>query len=112
MGIKILGFCKADNSVIVARSGLATITELSALQKPSILIPMPGTHQEANANICRDQGAAVVLKQANLNNELHLEVHYLLVSDEKKKALAEAMAHINQSGAVTKIADLAFSLVK
>jgi UDP-N-acetylglucosamine--N-acetylmuramyl-(pentapeptide) pyrophosphoryl-undecaprenol N-acetylglucosamine transferase len=36
-------------SFVVARAGLATITELQYLQKPAFLIPLPNSHQEANA---------------------------------------------------------------
>jgi UDP-N-acetylglucosamine--N-acetylmuramyl-(pentapeptide) pyrophosphoryl-undecaprenol N-acetylglucosamine transferase len=47
--------------LVVARAGLSTIAELSALAKPSIIIPMPYTHQEENAKILEEQNAAVVL---------------------------------------------------
>lgn len=102
----------AAADLIVARSGLATITELSALRKPSILIPMWHTHQEANANICRERGAAIVLSQTELNDKLDFEIRGLLASEVKRKSLAEAMAGLNEQGAASKIAELVLSLVK
>lgn len=102
----------AAADLIVARSGLATITELSALRKPSILIPMWHTHQEANANICRDQGAAVVLSQTELNDKLTFEIRGLLASKTRRESLAEAMSKLNKGGAVSEIAKLTLSLVK
>jgi UDP-N-acetylglucosamine--N-acetylmuramyl-(pentapeptide) pyrophosphoryl-undecaprenol N-acetylglucosamine transferase len=48
--------------LVVARAGLSTIAELSALAKPAIIIPMPGTHQEKNAKILESTHSAVVLK--------------------------------------------------
>ena len=102
----------AAADLIVARAGLATITELSALRKPSILIPMLHTHQEANANICRDQKAAVVLSQTELPDKLTFEIRGLLASEVRRESLSEAMAGLNQHGAVSEIAELALSLVK
>lgn len=102
----------AAADLIVARSGLATITELSALRKPSILIPMLHTHQEANANICREQGAAVVLSQTDLSNKLTFEIRGLLASEARRESLAGAMAELNKRGAAAKIVELALKLVK
>lgn len=108
---KILSIMAAAD-LIVARCGLATITELSALQKPSILIPMPGTHQEANADICREREAAIILKQAELDANLVPEIKALLDSDIRRHELAEKMGRINKPGAAREIADLALSLIK
>lgn len=102
----------AAADLVVSRSGLATITELSALQKPSILIPIPQSQQEDNARICGDKGAAIVLQQDDLNNKLVSEIRDLLSSETKRQALAMAMSSINAKGAVAKIANLALSLVK
>ena len=46
--------------VIVARSGAMTITEISNLGKPSILIPLPNVshnHQLYNAKVLENVGA-------------------------------------------------------
>lgn len=55
--------------VIVSRSGAMTITEISNLGKPSILIPLPNVsndHQLYNAKVLADVKAATII----LNNEL------------------------------------------
>lgn len=55
--------------VIVSRSGAMTITEISNLGKPSVLIPLPnvsGNHQYYNAKVLEDLGAAKII----LNDEL------------------------------------------
>ena len=57
------------SNLIVARSGAMTITEISKLGKPSILIPLPnvsGNHQLHNAKVLENVGAAKII----LNNEL------------------------------------------
>ena len=57
------------SNIIVARSGAMTITEISNLGKPSILIPLPNVsqdHQLYNAKVLENVGAAKII----LNNEL------------------------------------------
>ena len=56
--------------VIVARSGAMTITEISNLGKPSILIPLPNVsnnHQMYNAKVLENIGAAKILLNDTLN---------------------------------------------
>jgi len=56
--------------VVVSRGGFGTITELSALGKASILIPLPG-HQEENVEFLGKAGAVIVMKQ-NLTDSYKL----------------------------------------
>lgn len=49
--------------VVVSRAGLGSITELAVLGKKSILIPLPGTHQEENAKFLESVGAARFIDQ-------------------------------------------------
>ena len=59
--------------VIVARSGAMTITEISNLGKPSILIPLPNVsndHQMYNAKVLENIGAAKILINNELNGKL------------------------------------------
>ncbi len=58
--------------VIVARSGAMTITEISNLGKPSILIPLPNVsndHQMYNAKVLENIGAAKILLNDTLKGE-------------------------------------------
>ncbi len=58
-----LALAAAD--VVVSRAGASTLAELTALGKPSILLPYPyhrDRHQHANAQVLVDAGAAVVLE--------------------------------------------------
>lgn len=59
--------------IVVARSGAMTITEVSKLGKPAIFIPLPNVsqnHQEYNAKVLADIGAAKIIKNQELNGEL------------------------------------------
>ena len=58
--------------VIVARSGAMTITEISNLGKPSILIPLPNVshnHQLYNAKVLEKVGAAKIILNDDLKSE-------------------------------------------
>lgn len=57
----------AAADIVVSRAGFATLTELAILAKPSIVIPMPDTHQEANANWLSKHHAAISLSQKTLS---------------------------------------------
>lgn len=68
--IDSFGIIKAYSaaSIVVSRCGMATLTELAWLGKPSILIPLPCSHQEDNARIFAAAKAAIVLDQRNLSS--------------------------------------------
>ena len=54
----------AAADVVLCRAGASTISELTAIAKPAILVPSPNVtanHQEKNARVLADQGAAVLL---------------------------------------------------
>lgn len=51
--------------IVVARAGMGTILELSALRKASVFIPLRGTTQVANATKLRDAGACEMLLHVN-----------------------------------------------
>ncbi|MFC1598340.1 glycosyltransferase, partial [Patescibacteria group bacterium] len=76
-------YAKAD--LVVARAGLGTISELAALGKPAIIIPMPGTHQEANADFLQEHGAAHILDQRSLTPETFTQEIQTLLGDEGKR---------------------------
>jgi len=60
----------AAADLIISRAGLAAVTEYSILGKPVVLIPLPHSHQENNAEYFAEKGAAVVIKQQNLSPDI------------------------------------------
>jgi UDP-N-acetylglucosamine--N-acetylmuramyl-(pentapeptide) pyrophosphoryl-undecaprenol N-acetylglucosamine transferase len=51
----------AGADIVIARAGMGTIAELAALGKASILLPIPQSHQVANAHAVSEKEAAEVL---------------------------------------------------
>lgn len=75
------------SDVIVARSGAMTITEISVLSKPSILIPLPNVsndHQMYNAKVLEKVGAAKIIENNSLNGTLlNEEINKIILDKEK-----------------------------
>ncbi|TAN32690.1 UDP-N-acetylglucosamine--N-acetylmuramyl-(pentapeptide) pyrophosphoryl-undecaprenol N-acetylglucosamine transferase [Patescibacteria group bacterium] len=57
----------AAADVVIARAGFGTISELAALGKAAVIIPMPGSHQEENAKLLSANKAAIVLREETAN---------------------------------------------
>ncbi len=82
-----IGEAFALSSLVIARSGANTTSEILALAKPAILVPIPWvTHneQQLNAEIAAQTGIATILPEAELTAEsLYREINSWL------KALAQ-----------------------
>ena len=56
----------AISDLVITRAGLSTLTELSALGKPAIIIPIPNSHQHDNAIEFFKNNAALMIEEKNL----------------------------------------------
>jgi len=66
----------AAADLVVSRAGANALTEIAANAKPAIVIPLKtsaNNHQELNAYAFSEAGAAVVLNQDNLGENIFLE---------------------------------------
>ncbi len=78
--------------VVITRAGFATITELAALGKPAILLPMSHTHQEVNAKLLADHQAAVVMDERMADGlKLARTVMDLIAYPETRQYLGERL---------------------
>lgn len=97
-------YAKAD--VVVARAGLATISELASLGKPAIIIPMPNTHQQINADYLNLHNAALILNQTQLTSELFTQkLKNLLENPQQQKQLSENIHELSQPTAARVLAE-------
>ena len=60
--------------VVISRAGIGFISELAFLGKPSIIIPMPNSHQEKNAEILEQAEAAIILNQSELKTDVFVKI--------------------------------------
>jgi len=71
--------------LVVARSGAMTVTEISNLGKPSILVPLPNVsndHQMYNAKALEKIDAAKIITNDNLNGELLNNTIHSIIDDK------------------------------
>lgn len=81
--------------IVVSRCGMGTLSEISQLAKPSILIPMPDSHQEDNAAVFADKEAAIVLyEKKNDIKDFYQIIRSLINNENERKKLANNVAGI------------------
>jgi UDP-N-acetylglucosamine--N-acetylmuramyl-(pentapeptide) pyrophosphoryl-undecaprenol N-acetylglucosamine transferase len=98
--------------LVVTRAGLGTLSELAVLGKPTVIMPMAGTHQEDNARFFADRGAAVYLDERETFSKSFADLVLGLLADgERCRALGQAMKIINPPGAADKIAATILTLI-
>ncbi|MCM1577541.1 MAG: UDP-N-acetylglucosamine--N-acetylmuramyl-(pentapeptide) pyrophosphoryl-undecaprenol N-acetylglucosamine transferase [Ruminococcus sp.] len=88
--------CTAAADLIICRSGASAISELEAMGRASILIPSPvvaGNHQYHNAMVLGKAGAAVVIQQKDLTDELIISKVKELTGDPKTLNELSRRAH-------------------
>ncbi len=82
--------------VIISRAGFSILTEICALKKPLILIPLPG-HQDLNAKLFENK--AFVYYQENFDNNKFLEdLEKLFSSDELRKIVGDEVGTVIEIG--------------
>lgn len=84
----------AEAHLVICRSGASTVSELTAIGRPSILVPYPSAmddHQTANAKPLADAGAAILAGEAGLTGEA-LAGHIRAILDDQAKAAQMAAA--------------------
>lgn len=98
----------------VSRAGAIALAELTARGVPAILIPYPyaaENHQEYNARILAQRGAAVVIRDAELTGATLLTaLDKLLTTPGVLTEMAKASHALGKPQAAEKIARLVFSL--
>jgi UDP-N-acetylglucosamine--N-acetylmuramyl-(pentapeptide) pyrophosphoryl-undecaprenol N-acetylglucosamine transferase len=94
--------------LVVARAGATTIAELAAVGRPALLIPFPFAadhHQERNAAALADAGAALVLRQADLDGaRLAATLGELAEDRERLARMTAAMRGLARPDAAGEIA--------
>jgi len=95
------------SDVIVSRSGAMSITEISNLGKPSILIPLPnvsGDHQLYNAKVLENVGAAKIILDDKLGAiNLNEAIQDIILNKGKMEQMGKKALSISVTDAEDKI---------
>lgn len=106
----------AASDLVISRCGASTLSEITALGKPSILVPYPyatDNHQEYNGRALEKNGAAIVILDRDLNGEiLYNEVIDILNKQEKVNQMKVKSKEQGRTDAAYVIVKAAERLVK
>jgi UDP-N-acetylglucosamine--N-acetylmuramyl-(pentapeptide) pyrophosphoryl-undecaprenol N-acetylglucosamine transferase len=96
--------------LIISRSGASTVAELSAIGRPSVLVPLPHAldqDQFANAGVLAEAGGAIRLVQSDFTPErLAREIGQLAAAPETLARMAQAARSAGALDAAERLADL------
>jgi len=102
--------------LIICRSGASTLSELQLMGKPAVLVPSPnvtGAHQEKNARVLENAGAAVVVTEGSFSAQGLYERLCALLADGT--GLSEMSRNMQSSGVKNSteiITDIIFGYIK
>jgi UDP-N-acetylglucosamine--N-acetylmuramyl-(pentapeptide) pyrophosphoryl-undecaprenol N-acetylglucosamine transferase len=107
-------FAEAD--LVVCRSGASSVAEVAAAGRAAVLIPFPQAaddHQRKNAEAFVAAGAAELIIESQLTEELLLSTLRVLLGDDVRRAdMGKKARELAHPQAVREIAGLAVSLAR
>lgn len=102
-----MGLFYSASDIVLARAGLGTLTELAEYGRPSIIVPMPKTHQELNAELLYRTKSALVLDQEDLDGQILINaIRKILFNHEYEKTLTHNIRAIFPKHADQKVVHL------
>ena len=102
-----MGAALAAADLAVSRAGASTLGELPLDELPAVLVPYPHAwrYQKVNADHLAQRGAAVILADELLQNQLVPVITDLLQNPAKRQAMRSAMSKLARPQAAQAIAD-------
>lgn len=109
-----MDFAFSLSSLIVSRAGASSISEISYMGKPTILVPSPNVaedHQTKNARVLSEEGAAILLPDIKAEEQLGSVVDHLISDSDRLKEMALRVRNFAFPNAVNKIGEIVFQIV-
>jgi UDP-N-acetylglucosamine--N-acetylmuramyl-(pentapeptide) pyrophosphoryl-undecaprenol N-acetylglucosamine transferase len=104
-----------EADLVVSRAGAGAVFEMAAMGKPSLLIPYPfaaNRHQETNAQVLVEAGAAEMILQGNLTGEVLADrIMKYMENRGALERMGQAAKRVSKPDAAQRIADLLLELV-
>ena len=106
----------AAADVIISRAGASTCNEIGAAGIPSILIPSPNVtanHQEKNARVLSDRGAAVLVLEKDCTAEkMYEEITALLADPSRREEMKHTLQEMVRIDSTERICNVVEELTK
>jgi UDP-N-acetylglucosamine--N-acetylmuramyl-(pentapeptide) pyrophosphoryl-undecaprenol N-acetylglucosamine transferase len=111
-----MDFAYSAADIIVSRAGAITLAELAIVQKPVILVPYPfaaGKHQEHNARVIENEGAAILLlEESGWEERLLYSLEKLLTDQSLRDQMASSWQKLAKPNASDLVAEEIIKLIK
>ena len=100
-----MGAALAAADLVISRAGASTLGEYPLFGLPAILVPYPHAwrYQKVNAEYLVQHGAAIMLEDSRLHDQILPVVTELLEQPQKLASMREAMQHLSRPLAAAEI---------
>ena len=107
-----MGAALAAADLVVSRAGASALGEFPLFGLPAALVPYPHAwqYQKVNADYLTNRGAAIMLEDGHLQEELLNTLVVLMENPNKLQAMRAAMFGLSHPRAADKIADVLMEL--
>lgn len=107
-----MGAALAAADLVVSRAGASCLGEYPLFGLPAILVPYPHAwrYQKVNADYLTRRGAAIILEDHRLKDDLLVTLNVLMQNPNKLKAMRAAMFELSHPRAAEKIASALIDL--
>ena len=109
-----MDYAYAIANVIISRAGAIAISEICAVGRPTVFVPLPSAaedHQTKNAQALVEKNAALLIKDHEANEKLVDAVIKLIRNQEKQTELSHNLLKLARKDADEKIANEILSLI-
>jgi len=113
--IDTMEFAYAAADLVMCRAGATTLAELTRLGKPAILVPYPhaaANHQEMNAHAMVEVGAAVMIKDTDLEEKALPTIKEILSDEPKRNMMHDRSLLLGRPNAGKEIAEEIMRMAK
>ena len=105
----------AAADLVMCRGGASTVSELTALGLPAVMVPSPyvtNNHQEKNARILERHGGAVVVLEPETSGDALYDTSYAILKDaQKREEMSRGMAELGIRDATERLYDTVMELL-
>ena len=102
--------------LVICRAGASTISEITALALPTIIVPSPyvaNDHQVKNARILAQHGGACLIREEESSGDkLYRTARDILASPTRRASMSRGMAELGILDATERIYQTVMELVK
>jgi len=113
--ISEMEYAYAAADVVVCRAGAITVAEVTRLGKAAIFVPFPAAaadHQRLNAQMLANAGAAVMIPELSLKDELLPNILRLIQNNDERKRMEDECRKFGNPDATKDIVNKIFEVVQ